>query len=167
MKQKIKQDNKAIATIAIILVVAAVVAATGATTYYYAEEAKSGDIDPDDIVTGSSTYKPRVKKQDIREPTIMEQVLVYLDLSEYKDITDELNVQVYTLDGTTVTETITEYKQKMKEDGYEVIIEETRSGTGWSGTFLFAKALLHGRGIVAVSGTSVTQVFKCDVLLIT
>ena len=60
-----------------------------------------------------------------------------------------------------------DYRNKMISDGYEIIADQSHDGQGFDGALIFAKGTMHGRGIAAASGTAVTTLFDCDVILVT
>ena len=169
-------NNNGIAPIIAILIIAIIIGGT-TTTYVVMENEKSADIQPTTVLmdnrgyssTDSDLADPIITEESLSIAETFDKVCTYLginDTEKYKEHIDDLNVEVFAITGRTMPEVVGDYKQKIDDDGYEIIVDKLQSDTGWSGELIFAKGLLHGRIIAVASGPAVDSHFDCDVLLV-
>jgi len=174
MKPKIcLRKNSAIVSITTILIAGIIIGTAGTATYVYIENEKSGNIAPETVISepkkmSTISQDKNEKPEEISLSSVKNEVktLTDVDLNQYNDCFDDLNIKVYGMDVDHET-ILQQYIRKMKKDGYEILYEEERSEYNIIVKGIFGKSTLHGRGIAVIYGDPVTNQFGYETMLVT
>lgn len=156
-------NNAAISTVTIGIVVALLVAGGGGGAFVYSEDVKSKDIKPTDI-SSISENADSIEKQQIDTESFFIRLCEWLQIEyteKVKKCLDDLNVEVWGLNGITQDQILEDYREKCKKDGYKLGQTFSWSGCGFNASGFFARGMLHGRVIVAIEQEDTAQQ-DCD-----
>ena len=166
-------DNKAFTiTTPVAVLICLMVVGAGAGSYVVYEDVKSANIDPFDKLIDNNVVIDKIEF----DAGVVEAILLYFGLefiiedstkySQFVECLENIDAKVYMITGTNASTIVSEYEDLMDADGY------TYNTDGWSGEFwasfiIYADGMFHARVIMVASGTLVSTLFGCDVVLFT
>jgi len=114
--------------------------------------------------TGLSAYPNSTQLSSANVETVMS--LAGLG-SEYQSAVSELNIEILGINGNTASDIMSWYLYKNNREGWNLEIQESDSGRGWSSYICGWTKLAGGRLVLAVDGTQVEGYTGYDTVVIT
>jgi len=173
---------KAVGIIAIVVIalVAAVIGITylsGGTIeenslFTFLGDSESADVDPEQILDSPSTDEPvEIQHFSFPKRTIHEALCFFFDkyppFLEHEPHIDNLNMDMWGINGMTATAVVAEYTNTYQEQGYEIYDQSTDSGTGWESQSVIYVNGNNARAIIVADGPAVEANYGYETIIST
>ena len=90
-----------------------------------------------------------------------------IGLNELEDAVSELNIEIFGINGVSASNVITWYNYENTQDGWELLLNEHKSSSGWSSYVCGWQKGTSARLVLTIDGTLVKTYTDYDTVIIT